>query len=221
MLRASIIERIVLILPAILLMAAKPRLSPPPPGVIVNEVSAPFAGGGAYTVAASRAPRGTDGLFQYFLSIYAAWPGAAWHLVYAADKTLIPEVVQGHGTQRFFPDQSLVLGGTVSFSPNAAAYAIVTMHNAAADCGEGRVILLGPLGGHRFGPAAVIANPCALSAAIEGDHLVLTGPYYAKGAPLFAPTIPKARAVLRMYGDSFLETPAYFSLESRLMQPAG
>ncbi len=209
------VKRVLLVLPALLLMAAVPRLAPAPPGVVVNQVSAPLLEGGAYTVVASRAARGTAGLFQYYLSVYAAWPGAAWHLVYAtADHRLIPKVTQGHGTPRFFPSQTLNLLGTVSFGGGAPPFAVAEMHNAAADCGEGSVMLLGPLAGRKFGPVAVIRNPCALTAQIIGDYMALTGPYYARGAPLYKPTMAKAVAILNYHAGHWYETPDYFPIES-------
>jgi hypothetical protein len=204
-----------LILPAIFLMAAVPRLSPAPPGTLVNQVSAPLRRAGAFTIVASRQARGTAGLFQYYLSIYAAWPGAAWHLVYASDDGLIPDVVQGQGTARFFPDQTLKLLGVISFGGGAPPLAVAEMHNEAADCGEGSVMLLGPIARHAFGPVAILRNPCALTAKIAGSYIVLTGPYYAKGARLYKPTSVKAVAILRYRAGQWFETPHYFKITSR------
>ena len=218
-------SRVSLILPitslaAVFLMAAVPMLSPAPPGAMVQQVSAPLPEGGAYTVVASRAGRGA-GLFQYYLSVYAAWPGKAWHRVYTSDGQLIPEVTQGHGTKRFFPDQTLKLLGVVSFGGGAPPFAVAEMHNAAADCGEGRVMLLGPLAQRKFGPVAVIRNPCGLTATIIGDYMALTGPYYAINAPLYKPTMAKAVAILNYHAGRWYETPDYFKIESRFRgQPA-
>lgn len=200
-------------LAAPLLAAAVPLLRPWPPGQIRREVSAPLPGGGAYTAVASREPRGSQ--FQYYLSIYAAWPGAAWHRVFLApsrESRAIPLVAQGHGTTRFFPDQTLKLLGTAPMKPRSAPLAVAEMHNAGADCGEGTVMLLGQTGGRRFGPVLSLSNPCALTAKIAGDHLELSGPYYAKNAPLYKPTINHARAVLRYRHGHFTETPDYFRM---------
>jgi hypothetical protein len=212
--RAGLTHRLLLVLPAVFLVAAVPRLSPAPPGTILREVSAPLPQGGAYTVIASRSSRGTGHSFQYYLSIYAAWPGKAWHLVYTSRNNpdhLIPEVLQGHGTSRFFPKQRLNLLGVVS-PERAAPLAVAEMHNAAADCGEATVMLLGPQEPRRFGPVVAISNPCGLTATIAGHHIVLHGPYYARGAPLYAPTIPKAVAILRRRAGGWVETPPYFTL---------
>ncbi|HET9146985.1 MAG TPA: hypothetical protein VFN77_02940 [Acetobacteraceae bacterium] len=201
------------VLAAPFLAAAVPLLRPWPPGAIMREVSAPLPRGGAFTVVASRAPRGSQ--FQYYLSIYAAWPGAAWHRVFLAPSQAsqaIPLVTQGHGTTRFFPDQTLTLLGTVPMKPDAAPFAVAEMHNAGADCGEGTVMLLGETGRRRFGPVLTLSNPCALTAKIVGDHIELSGPYYAKGAPLYKPTISHARALLRYRGGHFTETPDYFRM---------
>ncbi|HET9147367.1 MAG TPA: hypothetical protein VFN77_04910 [Acetobacteraceae bacterium] len=203
------------VLAAPFLAAAVPLLRPWPPGAIMREVSAPLPRGGAFTVVASREPRGSR--FQYYLSIYAAWPGAAWHRVFLApdgSRPVIPRVTQGHGTTRFFPDQTLTLLGTVPMKPGAAALAVAEMHNAGADCGEGTVMLLGQKSGRRFGLVLTLSNPCALSARIEGDHIQLSGPYYAKSAPLYKPTIAHARAILRYRHGRFTETPDYFKLAS-------
>jgi hypothetical protein len=208
-------RRLWLIALTVPLMAAVPRLSPSPPGTILHQVSAPLAGGGGYTVVASRSPRGTAGLFQYYLSIYAGWPGVAWHRVYTSQDNadhLIPQVAQGHGTTRYFPTQSLKLLGMIDFGAGTPL-AVAEMHNAAADCGDATVMLLGPRQRHQFGPVAVIGNPCALTAKIAGHYIVLNGPYYAKGAPLYKPTINKAQAILRFERGGFTETPDYFKVK--------
>lgn len=204
-------------LPAMFLAAAVPLLRPWPPGQIQREISAPLPGGGAYTIVASREERGNNGLFQYYLSIYAATPGVAWHRAFlapAGGNSVIPLVVQGHGTTRFFPAQTLKLLGTVPIQPHAAPFAVAEMHNTGADCGTGTVILLGKIK-KRFGSALVISNPCALTAKIARDYVELAGPYYAKDAPLYKPTIVHARAALRYRHGHFVEIPDYFRFDPR------
>lgn len=224
---------------AVMLGAAIPRLDPFPPGRLLRTASAILPGNqGAYLVALSRAARGDQGRYQYFLSIYAAWqmpPAGAkagtsrkvkWHRVFVSpgDATeIVPRVVQGHGTTRYFPDQKVTLVGAVKFEPDRAALVLAEEHNAAADCGMGRIAVFGPLGTRRFGPVAVIDNPCGISAKVERQtvgraKVVLTGPYYAKDAPLYKPTIAKARAVLTMQDGKFVETPDYFPI--RRLPPA-
>lgn len=219
---------------AVLLCAALPRLNPFPPGRLLTTASAILPGNaGAYLVTLSRQTRGTHGQFQYFLSIYAAWqmppkgakagqqPKVPWHRVFVSPgdgQRIVPRVTKGHGTDRYFPEQSVRLVGAVKFEPDRPALVLAQERNTGADCGMGRIAILGPLGDKRFGPVATIDNPCGISAKVERKtighaEVVLTGPYYAKDAPLYTPTITKARAVLKMQGGKFLETPEYFPIK--------
>ncbi|MHB1303340.1 MAG: hypothetical protein ACYCZB_07675 [Acidiphilium sp.] len=153
---------------------------------------------GSLSAVLSRAPRGA-GNFQYFLDVRAGK-----RLVLAAPPNrLIPRLVQGHGTARYFPMQRVALAGIARL--DGADFALVEELNTGADCGMGRVALIG-----RHGTALILDNPCGLAARIERGRVILTGPYYAKDAPLYKPTIPQARAVLTRQDGRFVETPCRF-----------
>lgn len=153
---------------------------------------------GSLSAVLSRAPRGA-GNFQYFLDVH---DGKRLVLAAPPDK-VIPHLVQGHGTARYFPMQRVALAGIARLG--GANFVVIEERNTGADCGMGRVALIG-----RHGTALMLDNPCGLAARIERGRVILTGPYYAKDTPLYRPTIAHARAVLRRVDGSFVETPGYF-----------
>ena len=191
----------------------------PPPGKIAQNVRAFLAGAGVrgpYRIVTSRANVGKLRQQQWYLSIYA--PGAANDLlrIYqspASDDRLgiVPKLEQGHGTDRYFPTESVTIIGKGELMGEARDQALVLVRARSADCGEATLSILDAFGG-AVHVDAQISNPCALEATISNSTVLLRGPYYNESAPLCCPTKANAVAVLRYANGRWFERPQYFKL---------
>lgn len=191
--------------------------------------------GEVWHVVASRVTLGAGAFAspQWYLSVYS-WGGPA-PLVYRSpgdSEHLLTRLEKVGGAPHYFPLQSLRIVGNAKLLHNSAWQAVVMVHETGADCGAATVAVIGiksyparamSAPGHlSAGPLVTVNNACSLSARIVGraegggQVLELTGPYYAKNAPLYKPTKNRATAILR-YDGEWTETPRYFTLRT----PAG
>ncbi|HTV73217.1 MAG TPA: hypothetical protein VME66_05910, partial [Candidatus Acidoferrales bacterium] len=97
---------------------------------------------------------------------------------------------------------------------------IVETHEAAADCGTGKIAILRLTHHGNIQLDAIVQNSCALTAAIAAgkngapDTLTLHGPYYAKDAALCCPTISNATATLAYRNGEWSLSPTYYQLQT-------
>jgi len=200
---------------------------PAPPGHVVQTMTAYLAGeamNGRYRLINSRVSlSGSES--QPYLSIYAQ-RGDGFSEVYQSPSShdalsLVPRRQKMPGNGPFLPVVTLQLIGKGEFMGSGRQQGVVLVHEASADCGSTTVSILrsdpGP------GPirlAAQASNSCDLAASIQGNSIVLTGPYYNATAALCCPTQARARAVLTYGNGRWTMHPAYFKLTVRGMARA-
>ena len=119
----------------------------------------------------------------------------------------------------WFPAQSAKIVGAGTFMGPGAQQIVVESQAVGADCGTAHVdVLYYDASMHMIMTTLSVENPCGLDAKIvrgkNGDELQLTGPYYAKDAPLYKPTKPHATATLHFVNGKgvWAQTPAYFKI---------
>jgi len=121
-------------------------LQPAPPGTIVQNVTAYLAGDGMnsrYSVVASRASLGRPGRpkhTQWYLSVYAQDGDVLKRIYQSPGKRdpfgLVPAVEKGHGTQMYFPQESVQVAGAAELMEAARHQAVIGVDAAAAECGS-------------------------------------------------------------------------------------
>lgn len=198
--------------------------SPAPPGTVVQNQLVYLAGEAMHSqwrAVLSKAPVGHDGtqtFYQWYLSIYAI-DGTTYHLHYQSPKDGIPfsKVEKAHGASMWFPVADASIAGAGELMGPGAQQLVVVSHEAAADCGMARVdVLFQDAAMQMIMPTLSVENPCSLSARVvtgkSGTSLAVTGPYYAKHAPLCCPTKSRVTAIFRFTNSGWVETPKYFSI---------
>ena len=206
-------------------LAAAPAFDEQPPGQVVQNVTAYLSGEAmhsAWRVVASRVlagkQMGETPVYQWHLSFYAPAPSGlklVYHLPNGSGD-LLAKVVQAHGAQMYYPMQTLRIAGTAELERSGVQDVVVQVHQSAADCGSSSVAVFGANAGMSVAPRAVVNNPCDLSAKIvkngTAQSVQLSGPYYAKNAPLCCPTKPHVTAMLSYSNGKWSVKPAYFSV---------
>lgn len=170
---------------------------PAPAGRVVAHV----AGHGVSAVL-RRSARG-PGNYQYVLTV--RHDGRVVFRSPGDRARLIPRLTRPQGAPHWFPLQTARLAGIAVLG--GTPFVVMAEHNTGADCGSGKVGLIGPRG-----QLVTIENGCALDVAIEPGHLVLTGPYYGPDAPMVNPTIPHATARLAIEEGRLRLVPPYFRI---------
>ncbi|MBV9276647.1 MAG: hypothetical protein JOZ97_00265 [Candidatus Eremiobacteraeota bacterium] len=202
-------------------------LHPAPPGMIDRQMTVYLAGeamNSRYQVVASRL-RLTNSDWQPYLTIYAQRGDGFSQIYQSPSKTdplaLVPVRQKMPSGGPYLPTVTLSLIGKGEFMGGGRQQAAVLVHEAAADCGSSTLSILrsdpGP------GPirlAAQVSNPCDLSAHVQGNTIVLGGPYYNANAALCCPTQAHARAILSYGKGRWTLHPAYFKLTVRGMARA-
>lgn len=184
---------------ALVLPAASCASAPAAPAVPVAHVAAH-----GISAVLRRSERG-HGNAQYFLTvrhedrIVFRSPGDPGRL--------IPRLTRPEGAPYWFPLQTVHLAGIATMG--GTPFVVIAEHNIGADCGSGRVGLIGPKG-----RVIVVENACALGVRIEQGNLVLSGPFYGPDAPLVNPTIPHATSRLTIAHGRIVQTPSYFKVTS-------
>lgn len=194
---------------------------PVPPGSAVQAESVSFNGNAndrwEAVVSKKRLGSGKGRTFyQWYLSIYQLRRGA-YRLRYESPGNGGPlsRVTKANGANMWFPVADVKVVGAAPLMEKRVALLVVQSHEMAADCGSAAVTIFGTKPGGTVGPVATVTNSCELGAKIgaDGSSLELTGPYYAKDAPLCCPTKPNANAVLRYVDGKWMESPTYFKVE--------
>jgi hypothetical protein len=200
---------------------------PPAPGTIAQNLVVTFNGraNDFWHAVASRklvGGSGSQGFYQWYLSIYALRRGA-YRLRYQSPGNGGPlaRVEQANGAKMWFPVQDLRLVGAAVLMRPRVQQLVVQSHERAADCGSATVTVFATGSAGNPVPAVSVENPCDLSAAIASDSrsVELTGPYYAANAPRCCPTKPRVTATLRYNDHKWSLTPNYFKLGSEAAQP--
>jgi hypothetical protein len=205
--------------------APAPHYITPPPGIVVQDVTAYLSGEGmnsAWHAVSSRVlvghQMGKEPAYQWFLSIYA--PSAnGLKLVYqlpSAEHHILSRVEQAHGAEMYFPVQQLRIAGAGELEQSGVQDLVIQTHEFAADCGESTVAVLGTDQKEAVVTRAQVTNGCDLSASIVKNGSLqavqLTGPYYGPKAPLCCPTEAHATAMLSFANGRWSVTPKYFTL---------
>lgn len=200
---------------------------PDVPGTVMQNVAA-YIGGGAihsrYQVVASRSPLGKPVQYQWHLSVFTQDSSQAYQLAYQSPSAndrygLVPRLEPGHGTTRFFPQETIGIAGAAQLMGEARDQTVVVVHATAADCGESTVSILSVNDGVVSIPVQV-TNLCSLTASIAHHTIVLRGPYYNKTAPAYKPTKSHATATLKYSDGVWVERPQYFRLNYPKGPPA-
>lgn len=209
--------------------AATGPMVPSPPGTIVQSVFVYFndaAPNARWRAVASKKPLGKSHgrlFYQWYLSFYGSRQ-QAYRLRYQSPTAGGPlaRVVQGSGTDMWFPVQELHIVGAAALTPEGGQQLVVRSHEMAADCGSATVAMFAGGPGASVIPAVSVANPCELTATIAPDKhsIVLRGPYYGPDAPTCCPTKANASAVLRYRNGQWTESPNYYKLYVGHLPPA-
>ena len=200
---------------------------PRPPGMVTQDMTVYLAGeamNSRYHVVASRL-RLTNSDWQPYVTIYAQ-RGDGFSQIYQSPSksdalALVPRRDKMPNGGPYLPTVDLHLIGKAEFMGARRQQAAVLVHQAAADCGSTTLSILrsdpGP------GPIRLVSqvsNPCDLAARIQGNTIVLSGPYYNANAALCCPTQAHARAILAYGKGRWTLHPAYFKLTVREMARA-
>ncbi len=199
--------------------SAQDIFHPAPPGSVARDVIADLSGDAThamYHIVTSRAPVGKPAQDQWYLSVYAPSPDHGLGLLYQSPSdtdhyAVVPKLVQGHGTETYFPQETVSIAGKGQLMGEARDQVLVLVHAAAADCGMSTLSLLMLDGGAIRVPIQV-SNLCSLSASVVHHTIVLRGPYYNATAPAYKPTKNNASATLRYVDGYWVERPQYFKL---------
>ncbi len=200
---------------------------PSPPGAVTQSMTAYLIGeamNSRYQLVASRL-RLTNSQWQPYLTIYAQ-RGDGFTEIYQSPSArdalaLVPRRQKVPGADLFLPTVDLRLIGKGEFMGAGRQEAAVLVHQAGADCGSSALSVLRAVpGAGTVRVAAQVSNPCDLSAQIQGNTIVLNGPYYNATAALCCPTQPRARAILAYGAGRWTLHPAYFNLTVRGMARA-
>ena len=198
--------------------------APAPPGTIVQSQVVYLAGQAMHSqwrAVLSKKVVGQDkahgkSFYQWYLSIYQI-DGTTYHLQYQSPRDGGPfqTVEQAHGAPMWFPAEDGKIVGGASLVQSGVENLVVQSTAVGADCGMAMVSVFGAQGEH-VKMLTKVQNPCGLSAAITHktsglDTLTLTGPYYAKDAPLCCPTKAKVTTMLHFMDGRWMTTPAYFT----------
>lgn len=199
-----------------------------PPGDVVQTVNFNFAtskASGLYVAVLSRQllGNGPDGRSEYqpYLTVYRQSPttGSLTRVYQSPGSADALHVIPkreaiAHAAGIWMPHVEANIVGAGSLMEAGAQQLVVRAYEAGADCGMVAVHVLRLDGAQQIVEAARVENFCNLDAAISAQKLRLTGPYYAKDAPLCCPTKSDAQAVLSYStgGASWQLQPAYFKL---------
>ena len=203
-------------------------LHPSPPGAIVQDRVVYFSGEGMssrWHVVTSRVQvgrqNGKEPAYQWYLSIYRPAPGD-FQLAYRSPGPsdhpgLLATVTRARGAELYFPMQTLTIAGAGELERPEIQDAVVTVHEAAADCGSSSVTVFGfDAPNNRMVQKVKVTNYCDLSATVlpgnAPQRVQLRGPYYGKNAPLCCPSKPNATAILVMRNGRWTVTPNYFTI---------
>ena len=200
---------------------------PEPPGMVTQDTTVYLAGeamNSRYHVVASRL-RLSNSQWQPYLSIYAQ-RGNGFSQIYQSPSArdplaLVPHSEKMPGGGPYLPTVDLRIVGKAEFMGGGRQQVAVLVHEAAADCGSSTLSIL--RSEHGPGPvrlAAQVSNPCDLTARVQGNTVVLSGPYYNANAALCCPTQAHARAILTYGAGRWTLHPAYFKLTVRGMARA-
>lgn len=209
---------------------AHPRLSPAPPGQVMQQTVAYLTGQAMHSmwyVVASRKlagkNMGKDPVYQWYLSFYAPDGDDGGKLAYQLpDKqgTLLSRIEKAHGAQMYFPQQSLKIVGVAQFEHPDVDDVVVWDHQAGADCGGADVTVFRANTKGQVEQSIHVQNGCQLDAKIvkyKGAQAIqLTGPYYAPNAAMCCPTKPKASAMLVYKNGDWKMTPNYYTISASL-----
>ena len=202
-------------------------LHPSPPGTIVQDRVVYFSGEGMssrWHVVTSRVQVGRQNgktpAYQWYLSIYRPAPGD-FQLAFRSPGPydhpgLLATVTRPPGADLYFPMQTLTIAGAGELERPEVQDAVVTLHEAAADCGSSTVTVFGLAANNRIEQKVKVTNYCDLSAKVlrgnAPQRVQLRGPYYARNAPLCCPTKANATAILTFRNGRWTVTPNYFTI---------
>ena len=168
---------------------------------------------------------GETPVYQWYLSFYAPSQNGLKLVYRLPNKStlLIPNVTKAHGAQMYFPHEQLTIVGTGELERSGVQDVVVQSHAFAADCGIATIAVFGAKSaGTTFTvePRVTVNNACSLNASIVKNgalqNVRLSGPYYAKSAPLCCPTKPNAAAMLTFSAGTWSVKPDYFIISASL-----
>lgn len=206
-----------------LLLAAFPVLAPPPPGHVVQNVTAYLSGDGMssrWQVVTSKTlagkAMGKTPVYQWTLSIYSPPDGPKARLAFRSPglSDLIPTVQRAPNAQMYFPVEDVKIAGTGQLERPAVDDVVIVTHAVGADCGTATVSILGTDPNGDVMVRRQVSNYCDLKAQVVRDGKLdavrLSGAYYAHNSPVCCPAKAHVSAMLRYRNGQWTVTPAYF-----------
>ena len=214
-----------------ILFAAAVTLVPnPPPGTVVQRLSASLDGTSSppYLAIVSSKKVGTSGtqpIAQLYLSLYreigrsgtykrvVQSPGPADPL-----KLVPPVLFMNGGAIPASGASNVTIVGSERLdgdTPPGSAQLVVSVHEQKADCGIVQTYVLETRAVGLPLVLVSVSNYCSLSASLAPPALVLKGPYYSPTAALCCPTTPSVSAKLTYAKGTWTLAPPYFTVKKR------